>query len=298
MISHWLAAARLRTLPLALSSTIFASTIAYALGSFDLKIFLLGLLTTLLLQIFSNFANDLGDYENGADNETRVGPLRMVQQGAITAHSMKKALIITGSLAFASGITLLLFAGLTLFHFIVMLSLGCIAIAAALFYTYGKFPYGYAGLGDLSVLLFFGIVGVGGMLFLYAKVWHNYFTFPALAIGAWAVAVLNLNNLRDCATDSKAHKRTIPVRFGLKNAQQYHLALMLLPIGAWVAFVKHLPTAAWAKWGFLAWIALGTLYLIVQFQKASTSSAFDSLLKPTALFSFLSALLSCLFLIR
>lgn len=221
---------RLRTLPLAASCVLTGSAFAWNQSMSPAGILLLGLLTTFLLQILSNLANDYGDYESGVDNEQRVGPQRAMQSGAITKIEMRKALMITAALAFCTGSFLLWFSLAPQHKFmeaIFFLVLGLLAIAAAFKYTIGKNPYGYRGLGDLFVFLFFGIVGVGGIYFLHTGTLEWHFLFPAAAVGLFSVAVLNLNNLRDHINDKISGKRTMVVMLGFQKGKIYHALIVL-----------------------------------------------------------------------
>jgi 1,4-dihydroxy-2-naphthoate polyprenyltransferase len=228
----WLAAARLRTLPLAFSGIILAAFLAKSKGVFSLPIFLLTISTTVLLQVLSNFANDYGDTQNGADLVDRIGPIRTVQSGAITPALMLKGIYFIGILALLSGLVLLYvaFGGFLNTYFAVFLAIGILAIIAAYTYTAGSKPYGYAGLGDVSVFIFFGLVGVLGTLFLFTKSFESIDLLPAMASGALATGVLNINNIRDIASDKKAGKITIPVRLGRSYAIFYHTFLILLSL--------------------------------------------------------------------
>lgn len=202
--------------------------LAAAQGQFHAGIFGLCCLTTILLQILSNLANDYGDTINGADHAGRSGPHRAVQSGAISAASMRVAIGIFVGLSLVSGISLLFISfGLNVRLLTIFLSLGLLSIAAAILYTVGKKPYGYAGLGDLSVLIFFGIVGVTGSLFMFTKTLDMASLLPALACGFFAVGVLNINNMRDIESDRHAGKFSIPVRIGKKRAGVYHWFLIL-----------------------------------------------------------------------
>jgi len=227
-ISNWIGAFRLRTLPLALSSIGMGGFLAAVQGQFKGGIFGLCCLTTVLLQILSNLANDYGDTVNGVDHAGRKGPSRAVQTGAISAGSMRSAIVLFVVLSLGSGISLLLvsFGGdvrlLTTF-----LALGLLSIAAAILYTIGKKPYGYAGFGDLSVLIFFGLVGVTGSLFLFTKTFDWSSLWPAVACGFFSVGVLNINNMRDIESDRDAGKYSIPVRIGKENAGVYHWFLLI-----------------------------------------------------------------------
>jgi 1,4-dihydroxy-2-naphthoate octaprenyltransferase len=161
-VQVWLKAFRLRTLPLALSSIGMGTFLAAYQGEFDGWIFLLCCLTTIFLQILSNLANDYGDTIHGADHADRVGPSRAVQSGLISQSQMNKALLIFIVLSLLSGVYLLLLALDDWLSVLLFLGIGLLAILAAIFYTMGKKPYGYAGFGDISVLIFFGFVGVAG----------------------------------------------------------------------------------------------------------------------------------------
>jgi 1,4-dihydroxy-2-naphthoate octaprenyltransferase len=231
-LKAWVHAARLRTLPLAISGIILATFIAYNQGLFHWCIFILALTTTLLLQILSNLANDYGDFTHGTDNENRVGPERAVQSGIISPKEMKLAIYIIGMLAFATGVVLLISAidktiGLV---FILFLITGLLAIGAAIKYTVGKSNYGYKGFGDIMVFLFFGIVSVMGTHFLYTLKTDWKVLLPAAAIGLLSAGVLNVNNMRDVSNDKISGKITLAVRFQKKGSKIYHLALILLSL--------------------------------------------------------------------
>lgn len=239
-MKKWIEAMRLRTLPLAMASVFTGAAVAGMAHENYALILSFTLLTTLLLQILSNLANDYGDSINGADNAGRIGPLRAVQSGAISAAAMLRAVIITAVLALASGLWLVKLSFTTresLFLPLIFIGMGLLAIAAAIKYTGGKNPYGYRGLGDLSVLLFFGLLGVGGTAFLLGMTFSLSVALPALAIGCLSTAVLNLNNLRDHENDAAAGKRTVVVMLGFARAKRYHLALISsawLFLGVWV----------------------------------------------------------------
>jgi 1,4-dihydroxy-2-naphthoate octaprenyltransferase len=223
----WLSAIRLRTLPLALSCIGMGGFLAAAAGKFNALIFGLCCITTIFLQVLSNLANDYGDSVHGADHAERSGPKRAVQSGAISLQQMRKAVIFFVLLCLISGISLLLVSlGWNRKAFFFFFGLGVLSILAAIAYTVGKKPYGYAGLGDISVLLFFGVVGVMGSLYLFTRhvSWPE--IFPALSCGLFSIAVLNINNIRDIESDRKAGKFSIPVRIGRKNAVIYHWLLL------------------------------------------------------------------------
>ena len=227
-IKAWISAFRLRTLPLALSNTIIGSCLAAVDDKFRWSVFGLAALTTVLLQIMSNMANDYGDFVNGKDTAERIGPKRMVQSGEITPKTMLRGIIVIGILCAVSGVALILIGteGMDITNLLIFGILGLAAIAAAIKYTVGKNPYGYRGLGDIFVFIFFGLVGVMGTYFLHTQGYRWDLLLPASAIGFLSVGVLNMNNMRDYEQDKKAGKRTIVVVMGEKKAAYYHLFLV------------------------------------------------------------------------
>ena len=246
----WISAMRLRTLPLSFSVILMGNAIAAVypiiivsptseepLGPLlNWKIFTLTLITTLFLQVLSNFANDYGDALKGADDENRIGPTRAIQSGVLSAKEMLIGIVITSILCLISGIWLLIVAfGTDLsLSFALFLIFGILAIAAAIKYTVGKGAYGYFALGDLFVFLFFGILGVVGSFYLQEKTFDWIVLFPASMIGLLSVAVLNLNNMRDAINDKKVGKKTMAVLLGFEKSKKYHLVLFIL---AWGPFL-------------------------------------------------------------
>lgn len=238
MIQPWLHAFRLRTLPLAVSCIGMGSFLAAADGFFRWTIFLLAVLTTIFLQILSNLANDYGDSVSGIDSADRKGPMRAVQSGAISKEQMRMAMVVFVVLSLISGIVLLLVSfGLNWSALLFFFGLGLLSIGAAIAYTVGRKPYGYSGLGDISVLIFFGIVGVMGSYYLFAQHIRIEILLPAMSCGLFSIGVLNINNMRDIESDQKAGKFSIPVRIGKKNAAVYHVLLTILGVGCSVVFV-------------------------------------------------------------
>ncbi len=238
---------RPRTLPLALASIIMGTGLAVAEGAFDWLVALLCILTAILLQILSNLANDYGDSFHGADHLERKGPKRAVQSGLVTAGDMRRAIVLTSLASMVSGVALLWFAfGRDAFSFtIIFILLGAAAIGAAITYTAGKMPYGYAGLGDIAVLIFFGWVGVLGSYFVQTNRFSWLLLLPATACGLLAVAVLNVNNIRDMESDRQAGKNSLPVRVGLPRARQYHWALLIFATLCAVVYCLLTQTSAW-----------------------------------------------------
>lgn len=232
----WFSTARPKTLPLALASILVGSALAYWSGQFELITTLLALLTTVLLQILSNFANDYGDHIKGSDTAERIGPLRAIQHGQITGEQLKKSLFVVGTLAFLSGVGLIVYAYQSLQDLLVFFILGVIAIVAAITYTVGKKPYGYLGLGDVSVLIFFGFLAVLGTFYLQAHQLPLITLLPAFGCGLLSVAVLNINNLRDIEQDKKVGKGTLIVRIGSQNGRIYHLLLLTCALISYLIF--------------------------------------------------------------
>ncbi|MDG6326629.1 1,4-dihydroxy-2-naphthoate polyprenyltransferase [Glaesserella parasuis] len=236
MFSIWFSTARPKTLPLALASILIGSALAAWQGKFDWLTTLLAFITTILLQILSNFANDYGDHIKGSDTSERIGPLRAIQHGAITGEQLKKALIFVAILSFISGCGLIGYAYQSWQDLVVFALLGILAIVAAITYTVGKKPYGYLGLGDISVLIFFGFLAVLGTFYLQAHTLQFDLLLPAFGCGLLSVAVLNINNLRDIEQDKQAGKNTLIVRIGSQNGRRYHLLLLSLAVLSYLLF--------------------------------------------------------------
>lgn len=234
--SIWFSTARPRTLPLALASIIVGSALAHWAGKFDLITTLLAFVTTILLQVLSNFANDYGDYVKGSDTKERIGPLRAIQHGAITGIQLRNAVIVLVVLSFLGGAALITYSYQTVQDAIVFTALGIISIVAAITYTVGKKAYGYLGLGDLFVLIFFGFVAVIGTFYLQAHSVPALIFVPAFGCGLLSVAVLNINNLRDINQDRKAGKNTLIVRIGSQNGRIYHAILLVLAVVSYLIF--------------------------------------------------------------
>jgi 1,4-dihydroxy-2-naphthoate octaprenyltransferase len=228
-VSIWIEAARLRTLPLALSSIITGSALAQFDGAFNLRVLIPALLTAIFLQILSNLANDYGDAVKGTDNDGRVGPLRSVQSGAITLAQMRKGIACMTFAAILAGIWLICegLSGLSLVDYISFMFLGLISVIAALTYTLGKNPYGYSGLGDIAVFLFFGLTGVLGTYFLHRHKLSCGAALMAVVLGLFSMGVLNLNNMRDMENDRRCGKITIAVKLGMSGAKEYHSFLII-----------------------------------------------------------------------
>ena len=229
----WLEAARLRTLPLSVSGIIMGNGLAYVQGTFSWLIFILCLLTTVAFQVLSNFANDYGDGVKGTDNDQRVGPQRVFQQGLLSRAELKRGIKITVvvSLVFALVLVALAFDFTQWLNAILFVLLGIASVVAAIKYTVGKNAYGYFALGDLFVFLFFGGLSVLGSHYLQTKIVDFSLFLPAAAIGCFSVAVLNLNNLRDMENDLSSNKITVPILLGFNGGKIYHFILLFIGFG-------------------------------------------------------------------
>lgn len=223
----WAAACRPKTLPLAWMSILVGSVLALSAGTLSWPVLALSFCTAGLLQVLSNLANDYGDGLRGVDDSNRLGPVRALQSGMLTPAQLKLSLFIVAVLAIISGLWLIQAAALDAADVLIFSLLGVLSIIAALTYTLGRKPYGYAGLGDASVWLFFGCLGVLGSCYLHGAALHASLLLPASACGLLAVAVLNVNNMRDIDNDRSHGKHTLAVRLGLSRAQLYHQALLL-----------------------------------------------------------------------
>ena len=238
-IKYYIASFRLRTLPLSLSGIFLGTLLAASEGYFNWAPFLLAVVTTLCLQILSNLANELGDLQKGTDNEERLGPIRSIQSGALSLKEFKRTILLFVLLSVLSGTALVstAFESLLSTDGLIMLMLGAASIVAAIKYTVGKNAYGYHGLGDVFVFLFFGLLSVCGAYFLMTHRLSISIFLPATAVGLLSTGVLNLNNMRDIENDRLCGKRTLPVILGISKAKVYHFCLI---IGAFVAMSSYI----------------------------------------------------------
>lgn len=293
-IKPWIQAARLRTLPLSVSGIIVGSAYAYYQGYSDWRIVVLALLTTLGLQVLSNYANDYGDGVKGTD-VNRIGEKRLVAAGVITAEQMKKAVIITAFLTFIIALLLIYVAfGKENFALsLIFILLGIGSIGAAIKYTVGKSAYGYSGFGDLFVFIFFGLVSVIGSNFLFTHFIDWKLFLPATAIGLLSVAVLNLNNMRDIENDKIAGKNTLVVKMGLKWAKKYHEIILAIGMLSFMVFLMLIKTS-------LLPVLLINIPIIMNMNKVNKSEKyedFDPELKKVALSTFALSILFWLTLV-
>lgn len=300
-LKDWIQATRLRTLPLSMSGIILGSFIArWKLVEegkiWNEQIFLLAMLVTLLYQILSNFANDYGDGIKGTDqHRSTKAETRTVASGRISARQMKIAVIGTAILSMLATIKLLYktFFPYYVQEFWIFIGLGVVCILAAIGYTIGKRPYGYLGLGDLMVFIFFGWISVGGSYFLFTKVWSWDILLPASSVGLLSTAVLNLNNMRDTESDKLSGKRTFASKLGFKGAMIYQVVLMQLPLIFILIFlmINELQT----KGKYYAFIVLVLFFPMTTLRRrimqVKTPQELDPFLKQVGLMTLIMAVL-------
>lgn len=287
----WLTAARPRTLPLSISGILVGGGLAVRSGTFEWSIFGLAIAATLGFQILSNFANDYGDGVKGTDNAGRVGPARAMQSGLLQASQLKKAIIYTSIITTMIVILLIYTAfgeGRFLFSLLFMF-LGLAAIISAIKYTVGKSAYGYRGLGDVFVFIFFGLVGVCGSFFMFAEYLSLYEVLPAITIGTLSTMVLHLNNMRDREADAKVGKNTLAVYLGKKGAVRYHTVLFAVGLLCWLLFLFLTDSSVIGLVSLIAFIPVTSHLLRVY--KIASHVLLDPELKKVALSTFFLAVL-------
>lgn len=291
-MKKWIEAARLRTLPLSLSGIFTGFALSQSFANFHL--FILCVLTAISLQILSNFANDFGDFSKGTDNENRVGPARTMQKGLITKKEMKKMLFIFGFLSFGLGVSTSVLAFNISFLTFVFIFIGAACVLAAITYTMGKNAYGYLGLGDVFVFLFFGLVSVLGTKYVLTKDFDLLDLLPAISIGLLSASVLNLNNMRDIENDTFQNKKTIVTKMGLENALIYHFVIVVTALSA-IGLYSFLT----GKNSILSYLIFFIFPLfnfhLVRLYKKGLDTDFDPELKKVAIPTFL---LSILFVVQ
>ena len=287
---YWIKAARLRTLPLAFSCILMGASIAKICSfKFSIVKLILALLTTLFLQILSNFANDYGDGIKGSD-QFRESNDRMVQSGKISKEEMKKGIILLSVLGFFSGLLLIFFCFSLedIYKILLFLVLGVLSIVAAIKYTVGRSAYGYHGLGDLFVFIFFGIVGVFGSFYLFTQEINLLAVPGSLYIGSLSCAVLNLNNMRDIENDIKSKKQTFAVLLGNKKSKIYHYFLI---ITAFISLIILLFNAGDNIYFLSVLPFLMCLMNMLNVYKNKNAQDLDGELKKVALSCFITCLI-------
>lgn len=289
-IKSWIVAFRLRTLPLAISSVLMGSFLAIASETYNWLVILLSIITTLLLQILSNLANDYGDGMKGTDNKDRIGPVRTIQSGEISPKEMKLGIVIFVLLSLISGVWLIIESlGSNWQLGLLFLVLGLAAIAAAIKYTVGNKAYGYSGFGDIFVFLFFGLLAVAGTYFLNTLSFNWEILLPASAVGLLSAGVLNLNNMRDMENDAKSEKRTLALALGYNSSKIYHIILVT---SAMILLVVFVALQYYNPWQFIFIISFPTMIKeLIEINKLTDKSLLDPYLKKLAFSTLILTLL-------
>jgi 1,4-dihydroxy-2-naphthoate octaprenyltransferase len=251
----WLMAARVRTLPAAVAPVLVGTSLAVQQGVFRPGAFVAALLGALFIQVGTNLANDYSDARRGADTEDRVGPVRVTAGGLVPPRQVLVATYVTFGLAVVCGLYLVAVAGVEL------LVVGIASIAAGVLYTGGPKPYGYEGLGELFVFVFFGIVAVTGSAFAQLQAWPWEAFVLGVPVGLLASAILVVNNIRDIDSDRRAGKRTLAVRLGRDRARTIY-ALMVY--GAYVVAPLPWPLGSLGPWLLLPWLTLPPAVMLVR----------------------------------
>lgn len=289
-IKSWISAFRLRTLPLAISSILMGSFLAIASDKYNSLIITLSIVTTLLLQILSNLANDYGDGMKGTDNTDRLGPKRTIQSGEISPREMRVGIILFVLISLISGIWLIIESfGSNWQLALLFLVFGLASIAAAIKYTVGNKAYGYSGLGDLFVFLFFGFLAVMGSYYLNTLTLSWIILLPTLSMGFLSTGVLNLNNMRDIKNDLQSGKNTLASSMGLESAKKYHVFLV---IGAMIAAIAFSMLNFNSTWNYLYLISFPLfVFQLFRIVKIKEEKLMDPFLKQLALTTLLFAVL-------
>ena len=290
-VKAWLQAARLRTLPLSVSGIIVGTTLANIQGFHDGLLFFIAILTTIGFQITSNFANDYGDGIKGTDNESRIGPARALQSGALGRQELKRGITLSVviNLILVAFLLYLAFGDQYPEYILIFSLLGILCIWAGIKYTVGSDAYGYRGLGDLFVFIFFGLISVLGSQFLYSKSMFMASILPAVSIGLLSTAVLNLNNMRDIYSDQASGKNTLAVILGPSRSRIYHYFLIITALLAMMCFNSLYAKSNWQWINLLAFVPL--IVHLVRLRSIEDNSRLDPELKKIALSTFLLAVL-------
>jgi len=294
-VKYWIQAARIQTLPLSISGILVGSSFAYNINSFDNIIFFLSIITAISFQVLSNFANDYGDGILGTDNQ-RIGPDRVIASGKLSLKELKKGIVINVFISITFSYSLIKYSFKSdYFLILIFLILSISSIVAAIKYTMGKSPYGYHGLGDIFVFIFFGYVSVFGSFFLQTKIINYELFILAAIIGFLCVGVLNLNNIRDIENDSAMNKKTIPTRIGFGNAKIYQIFLILFSI-----VLTALLTSKFKPSYNYIFVVIGILplvYHLFKVRQAKNPIEFKPLLKQLAVSSFFYSIFMSIFMI-
>lgn len=286
----WVLAARLRTLPLSLAGIVAGNALAWRQSEFQWPLFFGAVLTASLFQILSNFANDYGDGIKGTDNKDRLGPPRALQMGLLRPGQLRRGIWIVGVLSlFSSGILIAIaFPADQYFQVLLFLILAVLAVVAAIKYTVGNHAYGYKGLGDVFVFLFFGGVSVLGSYYLQVQQLSYQALLFTICFGGLSVGVLNLNNMRDVENDKASGKNTLVVQWGLANALIYQCILIGLAALSFTVVLIYSGNSN-IRWLGLIFPVL-MLYRLPDFRETPSPEQLDRGLKPLAITAFFVAL--------
>ncbi|MFT4071541.1 MAG: 1,4-dihydroxy-2-naphthoate octaprenyltransferase [Dysgonamonadaceae bacterium] len=288
----WLSATRPRTLFLSAATSITGSAVAFLQGTFSPWIAVLTVLTAALLQLLSNLANDLGDFQHGTDTTgERVGPQRTMQSGAITLKEMQRGIAVSILASLFVGALLIYEAAqfINILHIFIFLVLGILSIVAALTYTAGKHPYGYVGLGDIFSFIFFGLVSVIGTYFLHTHRLDFRPWLPAVGMGCFTVLVLNINNMRDTDNDIKSGKITIAGKLGYSKAKIYHACITAIGIACFIIY----SALYFDTWKQLLFLIASVLFIkiLIDIFRIQEKRLLDPFLKKTSIAAFVFAIL-------
>lgn len=286
---------RLRTVPQSLSGIIFGIALASTVTRIGFAGAMMLLLTAALLQVLSNLSNELGDTLHGTDKEGRQGMIYSIQGGEMSVDQMKKFISIIVTACCMSGLLMIFFCFGTLFSVwsAIFIVLGALTIWAAMKYTLGKHPYGYIGLGDLFVFIFFGLVPTIGGAFLCGLTFKPLWLMPAAAVGLFSVGVLNINNIRDMKTDAET-RVTVAMKLGQKGARIYQTILIVLGWALLLSFTA-LTTDGWLPFIYAITIPLYLINLVGVWKKKDRQ--LDPMLPMLVLSTFATSLLFALSLV-
>ena len=281
---------RLRTLPLSMAGVLLGILLATADYRVDPWVAVLIVLTTVCLQILSNLSNELGDVLHGTDTEDRKGPQYGLNSGVLSIREMKGLIALFVVLCILSGtaMTLLSFGTLWDLTSILVLLMGAGAIMGAMKYTLGRNPYGYRGLGDVYVFLFFGLVAVLGSYFVASHTLFWRLLLPGAAIGCFSVGVLNVNNIRDMETDA-ANRVTVAIRLGERKAKVYQTVLIVL---GWVFLLAYCQLRMFSWWHYLFVVTLPLYVLHLRGVWTRSGKALDPMLPLLVMSTFLLSILA------
>lgn len=288
-LKFYIDAMRLRTLPLSLAGVLLGLMLASADYRVHWTVFVFSLLTTVFLQILSNVSNELGDAMHGTDGADRQGPAYTLSRGLLSAGEFRVMIAVYVVLCILSGLAMIYcsFGTLLSLESVMLMLLGTAAISGAMRYTLGRNPYGYRGLGDIYVFVFFGLVAVLGAYFVVSHTLHWKMLLPATGMGAFSAGVLNVNNIRDMKTDA-ATRVTVPLKIGERNARIYHTCLIAT---GWTAMLVYVLLRVFDPWHYLFVLTLPLFVIHVRGVWRRTGKDLDPMLPLLVMSSFAFAVL-------